>query len=144
MCVCVCVHACVHVCVFVCVCVCVCVCVHVCVCVCVIKEIKPEFCRERLISLQLLTKNPRVIVSVFITLYTGEFLIVHSGKHSHPNKFISLWQVYADGVNYIFSSNAMVSSSIIAINVSFYSWYMPMLQIIFSNAMQWYLLILCK
>ena len=46
----------------------------------------------------------------------GKFFVVHSGKHSHPNKYfyIMLWHI-------------------IPINVSVFDWYKQMLQIIFPK-----------
>ena len=67
---------------------------------------------------------------------------MHSEKYSHPNKFISLWQLYTNDANYIFPCNATASSDIIPINVSVSGWYIKMSQIIFSHAVQWYFLIL--
>ena len=70
---------------------------------------------------------------VRVSLYIGEYPVVHSGKHSHPNKYINFWWVYTHDSNYLFSYNAMVSSNIIPISVSVSGWYKQMFKIIFSS-----------
>ena len=79
-------------CVCLCVCVCVCLCFCVSLCVCVYKTcacvLKPALSLKNIIVQQSI-QNPRVLMR--ISLYIGEFPVLHSGKHSHPNKCISFW-----------------------------------------------------
>ena len=72
----------------------------VCVCVCLYDKIRLVLRN----CVQKLKKNPRVIVR--ISLYTGKCPVVHSRKHFHPNKCISLWLVYRNVVNCLFPCNA--------------------------------------
>ena len=81
-------------------CVCNCVCVFVCVCVC-------DKTRVLLRKYWLVCSNPRGTVR--ISLYIGKSPVVHKEKHSHPNRYISVWQVYTNDANYLFPCNAMAS-----------------------------------